>query len=52
MQRYQGVTGALGLPLYAPNRIGDKSIYDCSSVNVVSANHEVGSAKTMSAELE
>ncbi|MSU23872.1 MAG: hypothetical protein EXS32_08625 [Opitutus sp.] len=52
VQRYQGITGALGLPLYAPNRIGDKSVYDWSSVNIVAANHEVGSAKTMSAELE
>ncbi len=52
VQRYQGVASAVGLPLYAPNRIGDKSIYDWSSVNIVSANHEVGSAKTMSAELE
>ena len=52
VQRYQGQTGALGLPLYAPNRIGDKSVYDWSSINVVGANHEVGSARTMSAELE
>lgn len=51
-QRFTGITGALGLPLYAPARIGDKSVYDWSSINVVSANHEVGSAKTMSAELE
>jgi hypothetical protein len=52
VQRYQGQTGALGLPLYAPNRIGNKSVYDWSSINVVGANHEVGSAKTTSAELE
>lgn len=52
IQRYQGQTGALALPLYAPNRLGDKSIYDWSSVNPVSANHELSAAKTMSAELE
>ena len=52
IQRYQGVTGALGLPLYAPNRTGDKSVYDWSSINVVAANHQIDSAKTVSAELE
>lgn len=52
IQRYQGITGAQGLPLYAPNRIGDKSVYDWSAINVVSANHQFDSAKTMSAELE
>jgi len=52
VQRYIGQTGALALPLYAPARTGDKSVYDWSSVNVVSANHQVDSAKTMSAELE
>ena len=52
VQRYQGITGALGLPLYAPNRISNKAVYDWSTINPVAANHEVGSAKTMSAELE
>jgi outer membrane receptor protein involved in Fe transport len=52
IQRYQGQAGALSLPLYAPNRIGDKSIYDWSDINVVGANHQVDSAKTISAELE
>ena len=52
VQRYQGITGALGLPLYAPNRAGDKSVYDWSSVNVVSANHQNDKATTVSAELE
>lgn len=52
VQRYIGQTGALALPLYAPNRTGNKSIYDWSSVNIVGANHQIDSAKTMSAELE
>ena len=52
IQRYQGITGALGLPLYAPARTGDKSVYDWSSINVVGANHQIDSARTVSAELE
>ena len=51
-QRFTGITGALGLPLYAPARIGDRSVYDWSEINIVSANHELSSAKTVSAELE
>ena len=51
-QRYTGQVGALALPLYAPNRISDKSVYDWSAINVVSANHQEDKAKTMSAELE
>ncbi len=52
LQRFTGQVGALALPLYAPNRIGDKSVYDWSAINVVSANHQEDKAKTISVELE
>ncbi|PHX70713.1 MAG: hypothetical protein CK548_08585 [Opitutia bacterium] len=52
IQRNRDILGPTGLPLYLIPGTSNKSIYDWSSINIVSPNNGADKAETYSAEIE
>ncbi len=52
IQRNRDILGPTGLPLYLIPGTNDQSIYDWSSINIVSPNNGADKAETYSAEIE